>query len=37
MYAFEYHRPSSMKDALALGSQKPRARYLAGGQSLVRR
>ena len=34
MHAFEYHRPSSTKDALALG-QKEEARYLAGGQSLV--
>ena len=35
MHAFEYHRPSSMKDALALGAQKPEGRFLAGGQSLV--
>ena len=35
MHAFEYHRPSSTKDALALGSKKEDARYLAGGQSLV--
>ena len=35
MHAFEYHRPSTTKDALALGSQKPEGRYLAGGQSLV--
>ena len=35
MHAFQYHRPSSVKDALSLGSQKPEARYLAGGQSLV--
>jgi carbon-monoxide dehydrogenase medium subunit len=35
MHAFEYHRPSSTKDALALGAQKPEGRYLAGGQSLV--
>jgi len=35
MHAFEYHRPSSTKDALALGSSKEEARYLAGGQSLV--
>jgi len=35
MHAFEYHRPSSTKDALALGSKKEEARYLAGGQSLV--
>src|SRR3954468_3460969 len=35
MHAFEYHRPSTTKDALALGMQKPEGRYLAGGQSLV--
>jgi carbon-monoxide dehydrogenase medium subunit len=35
MHAFEYHRPSSTKDALALGASKEEARYLAGGQSLV--
>ncbi|HEX5477011.1 MAG TPA: xanthine dehydrogenase family protein subunit M [Burkholderiales bacterium] len=35
MHAFEYHRPASLKDALALGSQKTEGRYLAGGQSLV--
>jgi carbon-monoxide dehydrogenase medium subunit len=35
MHAFEYHRPSSMKDALSLGAQKPEGRFLAGGQSLV--
>jgi len=34
MHAFEYHRPSSSKDALALG-KKEEAKYLAGGQSLV--
>jgi aerobic carbon-monoxide dehydrogenase medium subunit len=35
MHAFEYHRPASTKEALALGSKKEEARYLAGGQSLV--
>ena len=35
MHAFEYHRPSSVKDAVALGEKKPEGRYLAGGQSLV--
>src|SRR3954462_13173788 len=35
MHAFEYHRPSTTKDALALGTEKPEGRYLAGGQSLV--
>ncbi|MGQ0653862.1 MAG: FAD binding domain-containing protein [Betaproteobacteria bacterium] len=35
MHAFQYHRPSSTKDALSLGSQKGDGKYLAGGQSLV--
>jgi carbon-monoxide dehydrogenase medium subunit len=35
MHAFEYHRPASMKDAIALGAQKPEGKFLAGGQSLV--
>ena len=35
MHAFQYHRPATTKDALALGSQKDEGRYLAGGQSLV--
>src|SRR6266850_4297170 len=35
MHAFEYHRPSNVKDALALASRKEEGRYLAGGQSLV--
>ena len=35
MHAFEYHRPSTTKDALALAAQKSEGRYLAGGQSLV--
>src|SRR5687768_2107584 len=35
MHAFEYHRPSSTKDAVALGEKKDEGRYLAGGQSLV--
>lgn len=35
MHAFEYHRPSSMKDAIALRAQKAEGRFLAGGQSLV--
>jgi carbon-monoxide dehydrogenase medium subunit len=35
MHAFEYHRPSSTKDAISLGTQKPEGRFLAGGQSLV--
>src|SRR3982751_5174779 len=35
MHAFQYHRPASAKDALALAGQKSEGRYLAGGQSLV--
>jgi carbon-monoxide dehydrogenase medium subunit len=35
MHAFEYHRPASTKDAVALGSKKDEGKYLAGGQSLV--
>ena len=35
MHAFEYHRPSSTKDAVSLASNKTEGRYLAGGQSLV--
>ena len=35
MHAFQYHRPASMKDALALGAKGEDAKYLAGGQSLV--
>src|SRR3954464_7406334 len=35
MHAFQYHRPTSSKDALALAGQKSEGRYLAGGQSLV--
>jgi carbon-monoxide dehydrogenase medium subunit len=35
MYAFEYHRPSSSKEALELAAQKPEGKFLAGGQSLV--
>jgi aerobic carbon-monoxide dehydrogenase medium subunit len=35
MHAFEYHRPSSSKDAIGLATKKGEARYLAGGQSLV--
>ena len=35
MHAFEYHRPTSSKDALALAGKKADGKYLAGGQSLV--
>ena len=35
MHAFQYHRPSSSKDALALAGKTSEGRYLAGGQSLV--
>jgi carbon-monoxide dehydrogenase medium subunit len=35
MYAFEYHRPASAKEALDLAAKKSEGKYLAGGQSLV--
>lgn len=35
MHAFEYHRPSSSKEAIALAAKKSDGKYLAGGQSLV--
>jgi len=35
MHSFEYHRPASTKDAIALAGKKTEGRYLAGGQSLV--
>src|ERR1044071_10401544 len=35
MHAFEYHRPSSSKDAIGLAGKKDEGRLLAGGQSLV--
>jgi carbon-monoxide dehydrogenase medium subunit len=35
MYAFEYHRPSSTKEALDLAAKKGEGKFLAGGQSLV--
>ena len=35
MYAFDYARPQSLKDAAALLRRQPAARLLAGGQSIV--
>jgi aerobic carbon-monoxide dehydrogenase medium subunit len=35
MYAFEYHRPSTSKQALDLAAAKSEGKFLAGGQSLV--
>src|SRR5689334_6213466 len=35
MHAFQYHRPTSSKEASTLAGQKSEGRYLAGGQSLV--
>ena len=35
MHAFEYHRPASSQDAIALATKKEEGKYLAGGQSLV--
>ena len=35
MYAFKYHKPSSLAEALALAGQLTDGKILAGGQSLV--
>src|SRR5437763_17026135 len=35
MHAFQYHRPTTSKEAITLAGQKAEGRYLAGGQSLV--
>jgi carbon-monoxide dehydrogenase medium subunit len=35
MYAFEYHRPTSVNDALKLIGQKSDGKILAGGQTLL--
>ena len=35
MYAFEYHRPSSIKEAASLARKNADAKLIAGGQSLV--
>src|SRR6266404_2025451 len=35
MHAFQYHRPTSSKEASTLAGQKAEGKYLAGGQSLV--
>src|SRR3972149_6616913 len=35
MYAFEYHRPSSLKEAASLARKNAEAKLLAGGQSLI--
>src|SRR5260221_2556849 len=35
MHAFQYHRPTTTKDALSLAAQKGEGRDLAGGQSVV--
>jgi len=35
MHAFQYHRPTSSEDAIALAGQKGEGKFLAGGQSLV--
>ncbi|HEX7054839.1 MAG TPA: xanthine dehydrogenase family protein subunit M [Burkholderiales bacterium] len=35
MHAFQYHRPASAKDALALAAKHAEGKFLAGGQSLV--
>ena len=35
MYSFEYHRPSSLKEAASLARKNADAKLLAGGQSLI--
>jgi aerobic carbon-monoxide dehydrogenase medium subunit len=35
MYAFQYQRPASSKDAASMSGKDAEAKYLAGGQSLV--
>lgn len=35
MYAFEYHRPASLKEALGLLSENDEAKILAGGHTLL--
>jgi aerobic carbon-monoxide dehydrogenase medium subunit len=35
MYAFEYHRPTSVREAAALAGQAEEAKFLAGGHTLL--
>ncbi|MBB3019348.1 carbon-monoxide dehydrogenase medium subunit [Microvirga lupini] len=35
MYAFEYHRPASLKEAASLAGQAEDAKFLAGGHTLL--
>ena len=35
MYAFDYHRPTTLKDAAELLKKTENARALSGGQSLT--
>lgn len=35
MYAFEYHRPTSVKEAASLAAQAEDAKFLAGGHTLL--
>src|SRR4051794_28100851 len=35
MYAFEYHRPTSVREAASLGGQAEEAKFLAGGHTLL--
>jgi carbon-monoxide dehydrogenase medium subunit len=35
MYAFDYHKPRSLSEAAALLAEKPEARILAGGMTLI--
>ena len=35
MYAFEYHRPTSVKEAAGLAGQAEDTKFLAGGHTLL--
>jgi carbon-monoxide dehydrogenase medium subunit len=35
MYAFDYHKPRSIEDAVGILAEKPEARVLAGGMTLI--
>ena len=35
MYAFEYHRPTSVKEAANLAGQAEDTKFLAGGHTLL--
>ena len=35
MYAFEYHRPTSVKEAAGMAGQAEDTKFLAGGHTLL--